>query len=703
MDICFKFFAFNDLFSLSTVYIILFNSAIAIIMTLLETLFTKIINKILSIIFTLFIIAIYISQFIYFKFYDAIYSIYSLFHGGQVFEFMESIMDVVLRNIVPIIIFILPFILFLILFKKLDFERKNYKFYIILLPISILLHVLVLFLINSTDKNEVYSSYGLYYNTHVPKLTVKDFGVLTEMRLDLKRTIFGFNEKIVIQKEEQEEVVIEKEVKYHVIDIDFDKLIENENDKSIKEMHEYFNSIMPLEENDYTGMFKGKNLIVFVAEAFSPMAVNKELTPTLYKLYEEGFQFTNFYTPVFYVSTSDGEYTSLQSLLPKNGTWSMSVSSDHYLPFVYGNLFKKYGYNTRAYHDGWSTYYNRHLSHPNMGYTYKACGNGLNINCNIWPQSDIEMIEKSVDDYINEDHFMTYYLTVSGHLRYTYMGNRMASKNKKYVIDMPYSEPIQAYLATQIELDRAIEVLIEKLKEAGKLDDTVIAISADHYPYGLEKEDIVSYADYVEDAKYDIHKNTFLLWNSKMENSIKVTKYASSLDILPTVLNLFGLKYDSRLLMGNDILSDKEGIVIFNDRSWISSYGKFNMEIYNKTSKKSDEDFLKAFTPSDNNNMSDEDTIKYIKKTVNTVYNKFIMSTRILDKDYYRKILNDSYFEDIDINEYHKEFNERKKLEEENIQNINENENIEDINENENIDENENINIEEKTNSEITN
>ena len=126
MDICFKFFAFNDLFSLSTIYIILFNSAIAIIMTLLETLFTKIINKILSIIFTLLIIAIYISQFIYFKFYDAIYSIYSLFHGGQVFEFMESIMDVVLRNIVPIIMFILPFILFLILFKKLDFERKNY-------------------------------------------------------------------------------------------------------------------------------------------------------------------------------------------------------------------------------------------------------------------------------------------------------------------------------------------------------------------------------------------------------------------------------------------------------------------------------------------------------------------------------------------------------------------------------------------------
>ncbi len=662
MDICFKFFAFKDLISLSTVYIILFDSAIALILTIIETLFAKIVNKILSIIITIGIIAIYVSQFVYFKFYDAIYSIYSLFHGGQVFEFMDSIMDVVWQNIIPIVMLFIPLILFFIFIRKLNFERKSYKFYVLAIPIAVILHTSTLVLINNTDKTEVYSSYGLYYNTHVPKLTVKDFGVISEMRLDLKRTLFGFDEKVVINNDD-EGAVIEEETKYHIMNIDFDKLIEEETDNSIKEMHEYFNSIMPTEENEYTGMFKGKNLIVFVAEAFSPMAVNEELTPTLYKLYNEGFQFTNFYTPVFYVSTSDGEYTSLQSLLPKNGTWSMSVSSDHYLPFVYGNLFRNYGYTTNAYHNGWSTYYNRHMSHPNMGYKYRACGNGLNINCNIWPQSDKEMIEKSLGDYVNEDHFMTYYLTVSGHLRYTFMGNSMATKNKKYVIDMPYGEPIQAYLATQIELDRAIETLINMLEEAGKLDDTVIAISADHYPYGLKDEDIISYADYVEDPKYDIHKNMFLLWNSKMEHSIKVTKYASSLDILPTVLNLFDLRYDSRLLMGSDIMSDKEGIIIFNDRSWISSYGKFNMEVYNKTSKTTDEDYLKAFTPF-NEDMDEEETVKYIKKTVNSVYNKFIMSTRILDKDYYRKILDKTYFEDIDINEYHKEFNERKAKEE---------------------------------------
>ena len=83
----------------------------------------------------------------------------------------------------------------------------------------------------------------------------------------------------------------------------------------------------PTEKNKYSGMFKDKNLIVITAEAFSPIAIDKELTPTLYKMYTEGFSFSNFYTPIFYVSTSDGEYVSLTSLLPKEGVWSFQESS----------------------------------------------------------------------------------------------------------------------------------------------------------------------------------------------------------------------------------------------------------------------------------------------------------------------------------------------------------------------------------------
>lgn len=624
MDICFKLMAFNSFFDVSTIYMILSDIVIALIVTILESLFNSLSNKIISIVLTVFVFLLIFSQYVYFLYYDTIFSVYSLFHGGQVFGFIGSIIEVMIENILSILLFIIPLVFYIILFKKFNFEKKNYKFYIILILLSLTIYISFIVLLNFSNKSKTYSSYNLYFNTHVPKLAVRDFGVLTEMRLDLKRTLFGFEEKIVTENKNTSTTKpenVEEEILYHKMEIDFDDLIENEKNSTIKSMHEYFKSIEPTPNNKYTGMFEGKNLIVIVAEAFSLMSINEELTPTLYKLYNEGFQFTNFYTPVYYVSTSDGEYVSLTSLLPKDGTWSMSASRNNYLPFVYGNMFKNIGYATRAYHDGTYTYYGRNYSHPNMGYTFKACYGGLNINCGVWPQSDVEMMEASIPEYIDDEHFMTYYMTVSGHLQYTYIGNSMATKNRTYVKDLPYSGAIKAYLATQIELDRALEVLINELEEKDKLKDTVIAISADHYPYGLTNDEIKEYADYVYDEKFDIHKNAFILWNSEMENSIKVTKYASSLDILPTILNLFNMEYDSRLLIGKDILSDEEGIVIYNDRSWINSYGKY--------------DAVKDEFTTFKDKVSDE----YIDSINNEVYNKFLMSKLILDYNYYNRVL----------------------------------------------------------------
>ena len=626
MEIFFKIFVFKNIFEISTIYIIIMDLILTLILTMIETIFPKTINKILSIIITFFITILIVAQFIYFKYYDAIFSIYSLFHGAQVFGFMESILGVIWQNIIQVIVLFIPLIVFFILFRKLNFERRKYSFYILTTIIAIELYIIFSLLLSMSDKNRTYSSYSLYYNSHVPKLAVKDFGLYAEMRLDLQRTLFGFDEKIDIEVIEEEPKPIEEKTKYHVMNIDFNTLIENESDSKIKSMHEYFKNVTPSKENEYTGMFKDKNLIVIVAEAFSPMAIDEELTPTLYKLYNEGFTFTNFYTPVFFVSTSDGEYTTLQSLIPKEGSWSMSISRDNYLPFSYGNLLKNYGYTTRAYHDGVASYYNRHLSLPNMGYEYKACYRDLDINCNIWPQSDVEMIEKSVPDYINDEKFMTYYMTVSGHLHYTFMGNSMASKNRKFVENIDANENIRAYLATQIELDRAVQRLIEMLDENGRLDDTVIALSADHYPYGLKTEDIVSYSNYVQDTKFDIHKNAFLLWNNNMDKNITIDKYASSLDALPTILNLLGVEYDSRLVMGRDILGDDEGLIIFNDRSWITSKGKYNA-------------VTRTFTPYEEN--VDDD---YVDKMNKSIYNKYLMSKMILDNNYYAKVLSKEDF-----------------------------------------------------------
>lgn len=604
-------------------YILLFSILTGTIISLITGFLNESVNKISNIVINSVITLIFIAQLIHYRFYQSIFSIYSLINGAQVFGFMSAIGKIMLHNTEYIIFLLFPLFFFIVLGLNISFKKYTKKELLILIgiiPISLLLSILVL----NTDKDKNYNAKDLYYNTHAPTISTQKLGLLTTMRLDLKRAIFGFTDKIMLEDKEIEEVnKSENKKEYNILNIDFDKLIEEEDNDKIRSLHKYFKSVTPTEKNKYSGMFKDKNLIVITAEAFSPIAIDKELTPTLYKMYTEGFSFSNFYTPIFYVSTSDGEYVSLTSLLPKEGVWSFQESSKISLPFVYGNILKDYGYSANAYHNGRYNYYKRNLSHPNMGYKYVGCGNGLEkkINCKIWPQSDLEMINATIDDYIENEKFLAYYMSISGHLNYTYNGNMMATKNRDKVKNLKYSEAIQAYLATNIELDKALESLINSLKEKGKLDDTVIVISADHYPYGLTINEMKERATYINDEKFDIHKNNLIIWNSQIKTPIKIDKYASSLDILPTVLNLLGIEYDSRLLMGTDILSNSEGLVIFNDRSWITKYGKY--------------DAIKGkFTEYINL----EEKQKYIDEINEIVKNKFNASRLILETNYYKYI-----------------------------------------------------------------
>lgn len=138
----------------------------------------------------------------------------------------------------------------------------------------------------------------------------------------------------------------------------------------------------------------------------------------------------------------------------------------------------------------------------------------------------------------------------------------MSLKHKDEVKNLPYSEPVKAYIATQIELDKALELLINKLNEAGKLDDTVIALVGDHYPYDLTINQINELSTYERDSVVEINHSNFILWNNKTDTTV-ISKVGSQIDVLPTLLNLFGIEYDSRLIIGKDILSDTEGLAMF--------------------------------------------------------------------------------------------------------------------------------------------
>lgn len=621
LEIIFSLALFSNINLIFLFYTFLSSIIFGLFITLISNFSKKEkINKLINIILNSFITIVFIAQYTHFKFYQIIFSIYSMLHGGQVFEWFDQILKVIFDNWHFNLILLLPLILFLIFIKRINFERHRNKVYFIYLIVLLFSSGIFLLSLKIIDTTDTYSPYNLYYSIHSPTLTVKKMGLATTMRLDLKRMIFGFEEKVISVN--KEETNFSNTIIYNKLDFDFDSLIANEEDTSIKEIHEYFQTIPATNKNNMTGYFEGKNLIYIMAESFNYNVIDEKLTPTLYKLYNEGITFSNFYTPIFYVSTSDGEYITINSLLPKEGVWSFTESKNNDLIYAMGNMFKKNNYATFAFHNGTYTFYDRNYTHPNAGFdTFIGCGNGLEakINCDIWPQSDVEMIEATFDYYKNERQFLTYYMTISGHLNYTYNGNTMAAKNKDYVKNLSYSEPVKAYIATNIELDKALELLIKKLKDNNLLDDTVIIISADHYPYGLNANELNELGADIKEEKFDLHKNNLIIWNNNITKT-KIDKYGSNLDILPTIYNAFGFAYDSRLLMGNDLFSNAEGLVLFSDRSFITKYGKYNS-------------ITEKFTKFNNNQIVATDYVTNINKII---YNKFAISRLILEKDYYK-------------------------------------------------------------------
>jgi phosphoglycerol transferase MdoB-like AlkP superfamily enzyme len=233
------------------------------------------------------------------------------------------------------------------------------------------------------------------------------------------------------------------------------------------------------------------------------------------------------------------------------------------------------------------------------------------------------MMEKIVPMFVNEDKFMVYCLTVSGHLRYNLEENAMSRLHWDEVADLPYSDTVKCYLASQMELELAMESLVRQLEEAGKLDDTVIVLSADHYPYGLTDEEYSELVGHEVDPVFEIYQNTLILWSAEMEGTVHVSKYCSSLDVMPTLSNLFGLEYDSRLIMGTDILSDQDPLVIFSNYSFINAAGYYNS-------------VTDQFTRWDGT----EPDLESVTEMVAEVQNRVAYSAAILDYDYYRTALN---------------------------------------------------------------
>jgi len=407
----------------------------------------------------------------------------------------------------------------------------------------------------------------------------------------------------------------------NVMDLKFN----NNAGSKIQSLNEYVASLTPSMKNAYTGMFKGKNLIMITAEAFTAQVIDPQLTPTLYRLANSGIQFTDYYQTAD-AGTTGGEYLHVFGMLPTDGE-SFKETADHLNYFTMGSQLNRLGYYGQAFHNNTYTYYDRHKTHINLGYSagYMGYGNGMEKYVRKqWPQSDLEMIKGTLPLYINHQPFNAYYMTVSGHSNYTTSGNTIVKQNWDRVAHLDYSDQVKGYLAAQLGLEDMLSYLVEQLELAGIADDTVICLTTDHYPYGLDKEYQEELYGYPIETYFDRDKSRMILWCGELEDRdpIIVSTPTSVIDILPTLSNLFGTEFDSRLFPGRDVFSDAPVLVFNSHYDWKTEYGTY----INSKGK---------FYPIRDDLVIPDEYVNAIKQIVR---NKVRYCRSVLETDYFRSL-----------------------------------------------------------------
>ena len=606
-----------DNYMRTTVFSILFFILpVSIFITILTQIFSKKTNSIIGMIIYGILGFWFSLELIFNQTFQVFFSISLFGLADQAVAFGGETILAILKNLPYVILFFIPlgfFILFKdkLISKRISDKRLLNKQWLVCILVFILSLMPYQIYTRLLDEDSV--TYRLLNKINDNMQNIQNLGVLNAAWLDVSRTITGFEEEIVVvvppQDEGSDEIF---EYDPNILDIDFEK-----GNNSV--INKYMTQDTGTKKNRYTGIFKGKNIIYITAESFHMSGVSEELTPTLYKLINSGFVFENFYVPNN-LSTIGGEFHSITGLYADHAILSKWRSGTNYFPMGLANMFKAEDYNVFAYHNNSYTFQDRDKYLKSQGFDkFFACYNGLEkkINCKPWPQSDVEMIDKTTSDYMDSSNpFLAYYMTVSGHFGYARNDNSITNKHWDLVKDLPYNEETRGYIATQIELDRALELLINRLEEKGILDDTVIVLQADHYPYGLGDENVETLVGHSLDS-VELHHTNLIIWNSKVKTQ-KIDKVCMNIDVLPTVYNLFGLDYDSRLFMGKDIFSSTEGIAILKDRSWVTSQGTY----YASSNK---------FVPK--NGKVDQNYINNINQIVN---NRLNISKRIIESDYYK-------------------------------------------------------------------
>lgn len=552
--------------------------------------------------------------------------------GNVIVNFNSQLLYGIRQNLLKILLLLLPLVVVILCLalRRVQALRFRLRWKQAMASFAVLLALLLTVTgLMYVGRDKAFSAYRTFTNVNTSTdSSYKKIGMLATTAQELRYMLFSGSGSIMITPSSLNISDVPRTYSsnsYNVIEsIDFTALADSTDSDILKATDEYLSNATPTRKNNYTGLLKDYNLITICAESFCPWFISEELTPTLYKLSHTGILFENYYG-TFQSVTTNGEYTMCMGLYPDMSRTktdsSFNVAGTNYLPFCLGNALKDMGYQTWAYHDYIGDFYNRNITHANMGYTFKAADSGLAMKID-WPSSDLEMMEASVDDYINSgEPFHAYYMTFSGHYQYNW-DNAMSAKNRDAVKDLPYSEPVKAYIACNLELEYALEYLMQRLEEAGVADKTCIVLTNDHYPYGLTEDEYNELAGQTLDTTFEKYRNSFICYVPGLSENIVVDEYCSTADILPTLLNLFGVDYDSRLLAGTDVLSSGLHVAVLSDKSFLTKTFRYDAG-------------TETVIPADENTTVSDELAEAYRLYVDS---RFQLSGNILNSDYYAHV-----------------------------------------------------------------
>lgn len=593
----------------------------------------------------------YLVEYFVYRQFKVFYDVNTILLGAEdaVGGFSDVIFSLIFSwdGLIKIALFLLPFVLFCIFGRKLFPAARACALSRYIAVVMTLLCYGGTLLIVRNDPVLL----PVYKNQYNYQSAVRNFGLITGIRLDIQYLhtedpMGGFElpdtppvtttppggtgvpetSDTVDTTEPPVTTAPPKEYGYNQLELDL-----TEESGRIGELNAYINSLTPSKQNEFTGIFEGKNLIFITAEAFTAEVIDPVLTPTLYRLATKGIQFTDYYQPDS-AGTTGGEYQNIFGMLPTNGGASFKDTAEHYNYMTIGSQLDRLGYYGKAFHNNSYTFYSRHLTHVNLGYSdgFMGYGNGMEEYVkDQWPQSDLEMLQGTLPTFIDKQPFNVYYMSVSGHSEYGRIDNCMTYKNWDKVAHLEYSNMVKGYLAANLELEYALEYLVGELEAKGIADDTVICLTADHFPYGLDEDGRFGKMTYLSELfgyrvldYFGRDRNALIIWSGCLEDQdpIIVDTPTFSLDILPTLSNLFGTEFDSRIFPGRDVFSDAQPLVFNLNYDWKTDLGTYYAG-------------RGEFVPSDENAIIPEG---YVENMKTIVRNKIRYCTLALNTDYYR-------------------------------------------------------------------